>query len=76
MEALWMGYPWLKTACQSSMLSKNGNLVNFTIYIVITMYAVLGNMQLAPHVRSLRLKSRGAVPNKGQPCELAQMLSI
>ena len=29
-----MGYPWLKTACQSSMLSKkakNGSLVNFTI---------------------------------------------
>ena len=25
-----MGYPWLKTACQSSMLSKNGSLVNFT----------------------------------------------
>ena len=31
MEALWMGYPWLKTACQSSMLSKNGSLVNFTV---------------------------------------------
>ena len=26
-----MGYPWLKTACQSSMLSKNGSLVNFTV---------------------------------------------
>ena len=33
-----MGYPWLKTACQSSMLSKNAGaqpraltLVNFTI---------------------------------------------
>ena len=25
------GYPWLKTACQSSMLSKSGSLVNFTI---------------------------------------------
>ena len=26
-----MGYPWLKTACQSWMFSKNGSLVNFTI---------------------------------------------
>ena len=24
-----MGYPWLKTVCQSLMLSKNGSLVNF-----------------------------------------------
>ena len=46
------------------------------LYNLHSNYAVLGNMQLAPHVRLLRLKSRGAVPNKGQPCELAQMLSV
>ena len=46
MEALWMGYPWLKTACQSSMLSKNSSLVNFTIlhsnYLVAERHKVNG----------------------------------
>ena len=41
-----MGYPWLKTACQSSMLSKNGSLVNFTIlhsnYLVAERHKVNG----------------------------------
>ena len=41
-----MGYSWLKTACQSSMLSKNSSLVNFTIlhsnYLVAERHKVNG----------------------------------
>ena len=41
-----MGYPWLKTACQSWMFSENGSLVNFTIlysnYLVTKRHKVNG----------------------------------
>ena len=30
-STVWIGYPWLKTVCQSSMFSKNGSIVNFTV---------------------------------------------
>ena len=47
MEALWVGYLWLKaTTCRFSMLSKNGSLVNFITlhgdYLVAEWHKVSG----------------------------------